>query len=56
MRITDEKHRASALGLVKFIAAVAIVYCHTLLGKPEHFSTLYLLVELFFLYYWLLYV
>lgn len=48
MRITDEKHRASALGLVKFIAAVAIVYFHTLLGRPEHFSTLYLLVELFF--------
>lgn len=48
MKIVEGKHRASVLGLVKFIAAVAIVYFHTLLGKPEHFSTLYLLVELFF--------
>lgn len=48
MKIVEGKHRASVLGLVKFIAAVAIVYFHTLLGKPEYFSTLYLLVELFF--------
>ena len=48
MKIVNGRHRASMLGLVKFIAAVAIVYFHTLLGKPEHFSTLYLLVELFF--------
>ena len=48
MKIVEAKHRASVLGLVKFIAAVAIVYFHTLLGKPEHFSTLYWLVELFF--------
>lgn len=48
MKIVEGRHRASVLGLVKFIAAVAIVYFHTLLGKPEHFSTLYLLVELFF--------
>lgn len=48
MKIVEGEHRASMLGLVKFIAAVAIVYFHTLLGEPEHFSTLYLLVELFF--------
>ena len=48
MKIVEEKHRSSMLGLVKFIASVAIVYFHTLLGRPDHFSTLYLLVELFF--------
>lgn len=48
MKIVEGKHRASALGLVKFIAAVAIVYFHTLLGASRHFSSLYLLVELFF--------
>ena len=49
MRIVAKgKHRASVLGLVKFIAAVAIVYFHTLMGVPRHFSALYLLVELFF--------
>ena len=49
MRIVAKgKHRASVLGLVKFIAAVAIVYFHTLMGAPRHFSALYLLVELFF--------
>ena len=42
-------HRASILDLIKFIAAIAIVYFHTLLGDQNaHFGTLYFLVELFF--------
>ncbi len=43
-----EKRRISILGLIKFIAAVAIVYYHMVDLKSEHWGSLFLLVELFF--------
>ena len=49
MEIVKSNKRQSIIDLVKFIAAVAIVYYHTLYGRTDlHFSMLYLLVELFF--------
>lgn len=48
----DEKmknsQRISILGLVKFIAAVAIVYYHMVEITTDHWGSLFLLVELFF--------
>lgn len=45
----SNRRRISVLGLIKFIAAVAIVYYHTI-NNPllEHWGLLFLLVELFF--------
>lgn len=48
MKIVDGKHRASMLGMAKFIAAVAITYFHALNGTHGNWSLLYLLVEFFF--------
>lgn len=48
MKIIDGKHRASVLGLTKFIAALGIVYLHTLNGSHGHWSLLFLFVEFFF--------
>lgn len=48
MKITDGKHRASILGLTKFIAALGIVYLHALNGSRGHWSLLFLFVEFFF--------
>ena len=47
MKIVEGEHRASVLGLMKFVAAIAIVYYHTL-DPAQHWSMLYLLVEFFF--------
>lgn len=47
MRIVNKKHRASVLGLMKFAAALAIIYYHTI-DPAQHWSMLYLLVEFFF--------
>lgn len=48
MVVMREKRRISVLGLVKFIAAVAIVYYHMIDLKTDHLGSLFLLVELFF--------
>lgn len=48
MKVVEKKNRVSILGLVKFIAAVAIVYYHMVDLKSEHWGSLFLLVELFF--------
>lgn len=46
MRIVKNNKRISVLGLIKFLAAIAIVYFHVF---PEgHWSHLWLLVEMFF--------
>ena len=50
MRIVKNNKRISVLGLIKFFAAIAIVYFHTLPTDPStHWRHLWLLVELFFL-------
>lgn len=46
MRIVKNNKRISVLGLIKFLAAIAIVYYHTDLGG--HWNHLWILVELFF--------
>ena len=46
--IVNNKRRISILGLIKFIAAVAIVYYHTIDPWLNHWGSLFLLVELFF--------
>lgn len=46
--IVSNKRRISVLGLIKFIAAVAIVYYHTIDPWLNHWGSLFLLVELFF--------
>lgn len=49
MRIVKNNKRISVLGLIKFFAAIAIVYFHTLPTDPStHWWHLWLLVELFF--------
>lgn len=48
MKIIEGKHRASVLGLTKFIAALGIVYLHALNGSRGHWSLLFLFVEFFF--------
>lgn len=49
MRIVKNNKRISVLGLIKFFAAIAIVYFHTLPTDPStHWRHLWLLVELFF--------
>lgn len=46
MRIVKNNKRISVLGLIKFLAAIAIIYFHVF---PEgHWSHLWLLVEIFF--------
>lgn len=47
-RVLVMPKRISILGLVKFIAAVAIVYYHMVDLKTDHWGSLFLLVELFF--------
>ena len=49
MAETEAKKRVSALGLIKFLAAIAIVYYHIFPSSNDHWSQLYILVELFFI-------
>ena len=46
MRIVQNNKRISVLGLIKFLAAIAIVYFH--ISTRDHWEHLWLLVELFF--------
>ena len=46
MRIVKNNKRISVLGLIKFLAAIAIVYFH--ISTRDHWEHLWILVELFF--------
>lgn len=48
MRIVENNKRISVLGLIKFLAAIAIVYYHTTVRMGDHWEHLWLFVELFF--------